>query len=67
MNERVTPLQAMRRIEPTRAPALPAQPLRDSAWATLPADRSFKVLQPSRTPAQLSLFPPPGLTARAGR
>lgn len=33
----------------------------DSSWATLPADRSFKVLQPSRTPAQLSLFPPPGL------
>ena len=64
MNERVTPPQAMRRNEPTRAPALPA---RDSGWATLPADRSFKVLQPSRTPAQLSLFPPPGLTARAGR
>jgi hypothetical protein len=36
----------------------------DSSWATLPADRSFKVLQPSRTPAQLSLFPPPGLTPR---
>lgn len=34
---------------------------------TLPADRSFKVLQPSRTPAQLSLFPPPGLTPRTGR
>mgnify|MGYP006137518119 CR=1 FL=1 len=31
----------------------------DSSWATLPADRSFKVLQPSRSPAQLSLFPEP--------
>ncbi|MCR5884661.1 hypothetical protein LRS03_18130 [Rhizobacter sp. J219] len=39
----------------------------DSSWATLPADRSFKVLQPSRTPAQLSLFPPPGLNPRNGR
>ncbi len=35
--------------------------------AVLPADRSFKVLQPSRTPAQLSLFPPPGLLAQRGR
>jgi hypothetical protein len=36
------------------------QPAQDSGWATLPGDRTFKVLQPSRTPAQLSLFPPPG-------
>lgn len=36
----------------------------ESSWATLTADRSFKVLQPSRTPAQLSLFPPPGLQPR---
>jgi hypothetical protein len=47
-----------------RAPVLP---MRSSGWATLPADRSFKVLQPSRTPAQLSLFPPPGLVPRTGR
>ena len=45
----------------------PVMPTRNSGWATLPADRSFKVLQPSRTPAQLSLFPPPGLAPRTGR
>jgi hypothetical protein len=53
--------------QPTTARA-PVQPVvRNAGWATLPADRSFKVLQPSRTPAQLSLFPPPGLTPRTGR
>lgn len=52
---------ASRITRPTTARA-PVKPLeRNSGWATLPADRSFKVLQPSRTPAQLSLFPPPGL------
>jgi hypothetical protein len=49
---------------PARGPVMPT---RNSGWATLPADRSFKVLQPSRTPAQLSLFPPPGLAPRTGR
>ncbi len=44
-----------------RAPVQRVATAPDSSWATLPADRSFKVLQPSRTPAQLSLFPPPGL------
>ncbi|HET7793357.1 MAG TPA: hypothetical protein VFL64_08230 [Rhizobacter sp.] len=44
----------------------PSAPARDSGWATLPADRSFKVLQPSRMPSQLSLFPP-GLSTRNGR
>lgn len=34
--------------------------------AAAPADRSFKVLQSSRAPAQLSLFPPPG-AARTAR
>lgn len=47
-----------------RAPVLPT---RNTGWSNLPADRSFKVLQPSRTPAQLSLFPPPGLATRTGR
>lgn len=47
-----------------RAPVLP---MRNTGWTSLPADRSFKVLQPSRTPAQLSLFPPPGLVPRTGR
>lgn len=52
-------------VRPTKTPHIerrtPAQPAHhDSGWATLPGDRSFKVLQPSRTPAQLSLFPPPG-------
>lgn len=51
----------------TGAARAPALPTRNSGWSTLPADRSFKVLQPSRTPAQLSLFPPPGLAARNGR
>jgi hypothetical protein len=41
--------------------------MRNTGWTSLPADRSFKVLQPSRTPAQLSLFPPPGLVPRTGR
>lgn len=53
--------------KPTTAARGPVLPTRNSGWATLPADRSFKVLQPSRTPAQLSLFPPPGLAARNGR
>lgn len=48
-----------------RAPALPTR--KPGSGPMLPADRSFKVLQPSRTPAQLSLFPPPGLAARHGR
>ncbi len=62
MNERsVKPLP---RIEKMRMPTLPA---RESGWAVLPADRSFKVLQPSRTPAQLSLFPPPSQALRAAR
>ena len=43
------------------------QPVRESGWAVLPADRSFKVLQPSRAPAQLSLFPPPGQVSRLAR
>jgi len=34
--------------------------------AAAPSDRSFKVLQSSRAPAQLSLFPPPG-SSRATR
>jgi hypothetical protein len=65
MNARA--VKAVTRIEKPRAPVLPA---RDSSWASLPADRSFKVLQPNRTPAQLSLFPPPGRVphlARNGR
>jgi hypothetical protein len=57
-------IKPTQRVESARPAALPA---RESGWATLPADRSFKVLQPSRTPAQLSLFPPPGLAARNGR
>jgi hypothetical protein len=61
MNARVMP-KATPRIE-KRVPAAPA---RDSSWATLPADRSFKVLQPNRMPSQLSLFPP-SLMARSGR
>jgi hypothetical protein len=51
-------------------PSSLAQSSRESGWAVLPADRSFKVLQPSRMPSQLSLFPPPGQvlrTARSGR
>jgi hypothetical protein len=55
-----------RPAKPTPA-RVPVMPTRNSGWATLPADRSFKVLQPSRTPAQLSLFPPPGLAPRNGR
>ena len=64
---------APRLIKPTQpiTSARPAAlPSRDSGWAVLPADRSFKVLQPSRTPAQLSLFPSPGQVqhlARNGR
>lgn len=54
-------MNARSAVRPTTTPHIerrtPAQP---SGWATLPGDRSFKVLQPSRTPAQLSLFPPPG-------
>lgn len=42
---------------------LPA-PARVRTLASVPADRSFKVLQPSRAPAQLPLFPPPGLVRR---
>jgi len=61
MNQPVMP-RTMPRIE-KRAAAAPA---RDSGWATLPADRSFKVLQPNRMPSQLSLFPP-GLPARSSR
>jgi hypothetical protein len=57
---------AMPRTMPRIEKRVPAPPARDSGWATLPADRSFKVLQPSRTPAQLSLFPP-GLATRTGR
>lgn len=62
MHERA--VKAVTRIESPRAPVLPAC---DSGWATLPADRSFKVLQPSRTPAQLSLFPPPGQVSQPAR
>ncbi len=60
---------AASRVTLPSTPRPPVQPLkRPSAVAsTLPADRSFKVLQPSRTPAQLSLFPPPGLAPRGGR
>ena len=47
-------------------PRRPALPSRLPSSPTLPADRSFKVLQPSRMAAQLSLFPPPGLV-RTGR
>lgn len=55
-------------VKPTTGTArAPVLPTRTPGWATLPADRSFKVLQPSRTPAQLSLFPPPGLATRNGR
>lgn len=59
MNERVT--TPMRGTDKPRAPALPA---RESGWAVLPADRTFKVLQPNRAPAQLSLFGPPGQVSR---
>jgi hypothetical protein len=57
-------VKPMPRIEKSRPLALPA---RESGWALLPADRSFKVLQPSREPAQLSLFPPPGQVLRTAR
>jgi len=59
MNERTT--------KPEPALRAPVLPVRNSGWATLSADRSFKVLQPSRTPAQLSLFPPPGQAQRLAR
>lgn len=62
MNERV--VRPMQRIERLRPPALPA---RESGWATLPADRTFKVLQPNRAPAQLSLFGPPGQVTRPNK
>lgn len=61
MNQPVMP-KSVPRVEKRTAEA----PARDSAWGMLPADRSFKVLQPSRMAAQLSLFPP-GLPARNGR
>jgi hypothetical protein len=64
-NERT--VKPVTRIENVRSMAMPT---RESGWAVLPADRSFKVLQPSRAPSQLSLFPPPGQafrTARPGR
>jgi hypothetical protein len=65
MNERtVKPVTRITKPSPL------SQPARESGWAVLPADRSFKVLQPSRMPSQLSLFPPPGQafrTARPGR
>ncbi len=32
-----------------------------------PAHRAFKVLQPSRASAQMSLFPPPGAALRGTR
>lgn len=51
-------------VKPTRAPVLPT---RRPGVGPLSAGRSFKVLQPSRMWAQLSLFPPPGLAPRAGR
>jgi hypothetical protein len=42
---------------PARAPVLPSGT----------RDRAFQVLQPSRAPAQLSLFPPPGQAPSRGR
>lgn len=53
--------------KPQPALRAPALPVHNSGWATLSAERSFKVLQPSRTPAQLSLFPPPGQAQRLAR
>jgi hypothetical protein len=63
MNER-TALKPVTRIDKPRPLA---QPVRESGWAVLPSDRSFKVLQPGRAPAQLSLFPPPGQVSRPVR
>ena len=61
MNQPVMP-KSVPRVERRTA----TEPSRDSGWGTLPGDRSFKVLQPSRMASQLSLFPP-GLPARNGR
>ncbi len=64
-------MNARSAVRPTTTPHVekraPALPTHDSSWATLPGDRSFKVLQPSRTPAQLSLFPPPGQVSHPAR
>ena len=61
--------QARSIVRPTPRP--PVQPLAHAARANvLPAvssERSFKVLQPSRTSAQLSLFPPQALAQRGER
>jgi hypothetical protein len=62
MNERA--MKPVTRIEKYRPLA---QPVRETGWAALPADRSFKVLQPGRAPAQLSLFPPPAQASRLAR
>ncbi|MEO8154422.1 MAG: hypothetical protein ABI605_15235 [Rhizobacter sp.] len=62
MNPAATKLVS--RVEKSRALVRPVRP---SGWASLPADRSFKVLQPSRESAQLSLFPPPGQVMRPAR
>ena len=43
-------------VRPTTTPSV----TRITPLAGNTTDRSFKVLQSSRAPAQLSLFPPPG-------
>ncbi len=48
-------------VTPTR---LPAPPQRLAAGSVLSSDRTFRVLQTSRTPMQLSLFPTPAQSAR---
>jgi hypothetical protein len=62
MNDRTTP--SMHRVDSLRPLASPARP--SVRAAVLPGDRSFKVLQPNRMQAQLSLFPPPA-QQRAGK
>jgi hypothetical protein len=49
-------------VRPTTTPSV----TRITPQAGNSTDRSFKVLQSSRAPAQLSLFPPPG-SVRAAR
>jgi hypothetical protein len=49
-------------VRPTTTPSV----TRITPQAGNSTDRSFKVLQSNRAPAQLSLFPPPG-SVRAAR